>query len=257
MEKISVVVLTRNNENLITRCINSILMQTYPNYEIIVVDSSSTDNTVNILKQYNNPKELIRIKCLKTNVPIGKARQIGCEMSNGEIIAYIDSDVELPYENWLENMAEPLLKGYNSPTGTFFPKEHIAGVQTLAKCKPSDPITLKYIHSRFEYKKSVIDIDNYEIVGTSHLLLRKNLIEKVGGFHPEYSDEDVRLTKAMMQFGYKFIYLKEQKCYHYYIDSNKTFIRKAFRAITIRVHDTKLDIINYFSGSKTKKGNIK
>ena len=216
--KISVIVLTKNSRKYIRLCIESILKQTFPDFEVIVVDAQSKDETISILEEYKSKTKLpFRIEDVPPDTSIGKARQIGLEISRGEILAFIDSDVELPHENWLINMSKPLQD------------ETVAGVQTLAKCKDTDPAILKKIHSSFEYKNTVIDIDHYEIVGTSHLLIRKELIERVGGIRDICSSEDLEVTKKIMQSGYKFIYLPTEKCYHYHVDGYWHYIKKEIR----------------------------
>ena len=216
--KISVIILTKNSQKYIRLYIESILKQTYTDFEVIVVDAQSKDKTIAILEEYKNKTNLpFRIESVPSNTSIGKARQIGLEKSKGEILAYVDSDVELPHENWLKNMSEPLQD------------ETVAGIQTLAKARDTDPPILKKIHSSFEYKNTVIDIDHYEIVGTSHLLIRKNLIERVGGIRDICSSEDLEVTKKIMQSGYKFIYLPTEKCYHYHVDNYWHYIKKEIR----------------------------
>src|SRR5659263_178596 len=139
--KISVIVLTKNSKKYIGLFIESILKQTYPDFEVIVVDAQSKDETISILEGYKNKTNLpFIIEGVPPKTSIGKARQIGLEKSKGEILAFIDSDVELPHENWLKNMSKPLAD------------ETVAGVQTLAKSKDTDPTILKKIHSSFEYK---------------------------------------------------------------------------------------------------------
>lgn len=220
MNKISVIVLTRNSEKHLEKCLDSIFMQEYPDFEVIVIDSHSTDNTHKILSRYPNAK----IIPFDKDISVGLARKTGSDASTGTILAYIDSDVELPHENWLENMHKPLIENPN-----------IAGVQTLAKNRPSDPIILKKIHARFEYKDKIIGIDNYQPIGTSHLLLRKNILEEVGNFKDVFSGEDVELMKSIMKLGYKFIYLKEEKCYHYHVDSYTSHIKRELRGLKNRI----------------------
>lgn len=221
MNCISVIVLTRNSENHIEKCLHSIYKQNYPNFEVIIVDADSKDRTLkivlNIEKSYNAVGKT-RIICVDKDTTIGGARQIGFEQSTGDIIAWIDSDVELPHENWLENMVKPIIN--------FIPCECVAGTQTLSKNRPDDPCILKHLHNSFEYKNTVIDIDNYEIVGTGHCLIKRKCIEEVGGFRDIMSHEDIDLTKKIMQKGYKFVYLKEEKVYHYHVDSFCHYIKK-------------------------------
>lgn len=218
MKQISVVILTKNSQKHIEKCIRSILLQKYLDFEIIIVDAASTDNTYNIIKYYIDiPNIQLRMICVPSDTSIGKARQIGIDNSKGEIIAFVDSDVELPHNNWLRNMSEPLSD------------ETVAGTQTLAKYHENDPWILKRVHNSFEYKNKIIDKEHYEIIGTSHILIKKNLIYEVGGFRDIHSSEDLEVTKAIMDKGYNFIYLSEEKCYHYHIDNLWHFIKKRWR----------------------------
>jgi len=209
---VSVIVVTKNSERTLKRCLDSISEQTYLPIEIIVVDAESTDGTIKILKNYN-----IKHIVVNQNTSIGSARQVGFNNSNGEIIAYIDSDVELPHHKWIVNMCKP----FSNPV--------VAGVQTLAKCRDSDPAILKKVHSKFEYKNRYIDIDNYEPVGTSHLLLRRIAISSVGGFIDSNFGEDVDLTLKIMNQGHGFVYLKNEKCYHHHVSGYKSYLKKSIR----------------------------
>ena len=224
--KISVVILTKNSQKHLKKCLKSIVLQEYHDFEIIVVDSGSVDHTLGILRHYqiesDFPFEIIHVS---SGTSIGKARQIGLEQSYGELIAYIDSDVELPHPNWLENMYRPFIVTQQNPIYGLQVNE-IAGVQTLAKSRDTDPEILKKIHSRFEYKNNIIDIDHYEMVGTGHILIRKELIEMVGGFRNIRSSEDLDVTKKIMELGYKFVYLPEEKVYHYHVDNYWEYLKK-------------------------------
>lgn len=238
MEKISVIMLTRNSQKHLVRCMDAIIMQKYPKFEIIVVDSHSTDYTLYTLNLYNNSKAIIRVITSDKDISVGKARQIGIDNATGEIIAFIDSDVELPHEHWLENMCKPLVVGYKQNMienltigGKFIPKVSIAGVQTLAKSKDTDPDILKRIHKRFEYNNDVISINNYQPIGTSHLLIKKKILQDAGGIPDVFHGEDIVVMRKIMESGYNFVYLKEEKCYHYHVDSYYAHIIRQLRGI--------------------------
>jgi len=226
MEKISVIILTKNSQKYLIKCIDVIIMQKHPNFEIIVVDSNSKDHTLYILNLYNNSKGIIKVITNEKDISVGKARQIGIDNATGEIIAFVDSDVELPHDHWLENMYKP-----------FEEYPDIAGVQTLAKAKDSDPTILKRIHGRFEYKDKVIGIDNYQPIGTSHLLIRKRILQNAGGIPDVFHGEDIVVMKKIMEQGYNFIYLKEEKCYHYHVDSYYSHIKRQLRGIKHQIKD--------------------
>jgi glycosyltransferase involved in cell wall biosynthesis len=86
--KVSVIVPTYNRERLVCEAIESILIQTYPNYEIIVVDDGSTDNTAEVLGKYKTKICYIQ----QENKGPGDARNRGIAEASGKYIAFLDSD---------------------------------------------------------------------------------------------------------------------------------------------------------------------
>ena len=88
--KISAIIPTFNRVNYLQRSISSILNQTYPVDEIIVVDNSSTDNTINFIKKnFDNIKILV-----ETQKGVSYARNLGIAKAKNDWIAFLDSDDE-------------------------------------------------------------------------------------------------------------------------------------------------------------------
>lgn len=90
MPQVSVIIPTYNRADCVTRSIDSALSQTYKDYEIIVVDDGSTDNTKQILQSYVD-KGLIRY-IYQDNAGCAAARNAGISDAKGEWIAFLDSD---------------------------------------------------------------------------------------------------------------------------------------------------------------------
>lgn len=107
---VSVVIPTYNRAEMLIRAIQSVLRQTYKDYEIIVVDDGSTDSTPSVIKEYEHNE----IKYIRNNSNKGGAfaRNLGLDHSNGKYIAFLDSDDE-----WLPTKLEKQI-GYieNCPT---------------------------------------------------------------------------------------------------------------------------------------------
>lgn len=110
--KISIIIPAYNAQNYIERCIDSISNQTYKNYEIIVVNDGSTDNTQKILQQYEEDTNKLIVKTVP-NGGVGTARNIGIELATGEFIMFIDSDdylehncLEVLYNNQIKTEAD-------------------------------------------------------------------------------------------------------------------------------------------------------
>lgn len=89
---ISVVVpFYKTEDSLMNECINSVLNQTYKNYEIIIVDDGSGESYVKELEKYRNNKS-IKIHSFIEHQGVSAARNYGTKISNGEYITYLDSD---------------------------------------------------------------------------------------------------------------------------------------------------------------------
>lgn len=95
-EKVSVIIPCFNVENTISRCLNSVLYQTYTNFEIIIINDGSTDNTLNVLKEYLEKDERIKIFAIP-NGGISNAYVYGFRKCSGDYITFIDSDDYLDF----------------------------------------------------------------------------------------------------------------------------------------------------------------
>ena len=88
---ISVIIPAYNVENYIFRAIESVLNQTYSNYELIIVDDGSTDGTWDIIQSYAKNEKKMVIKKQK-NSGVSKARNAGIEIAKGDFLVFLDSD---------------------------------------------------------------------------------------------------------------------------------------------------------------------
>jgi glycosyltransferase involved in cell wall biosynthesis len=81
-----------NAEKYISEAIESILAQTYTHWELIIVDDGSTDNTVKIIREYQNQDKRIKVYHFDTNKGLPTARNQSIKMANGKYLACLDSD---------------------------------------------------------------------------------------------------------------------------------------------------------------------
>lgn len=89
---LSVVIPNYNREMFLPQCIESIIAQTYKPLEIIIVDDSSTDDSVKIIKYYEEKYNFIRGIILDKNKGVSNARNVGITEAKGEYVTTIDSD---------------------------------------------------------------------------------------------------------------------------------------------------------------------
>jgi len=90
--KNSIILANYNSENTIDRCIKSVINQTYPNFELIIIDDNSTDNSVKIIKDNAQKDNRIKLIELDKNIGAYACRNIGIKNSNGFFISMLDSD---------------------------------------------------------------------------------------------------------------------------------------------------------------------
>lgn len=197
MVKVSVIIPTYNRAKSIGRAIKSVLNQTYQDFEIIVVDDGSTDNTEQIAKSFDND----RIKYIKyeKNNGASVARNAGIRTSKRQFIAFQDSDDE-----WLPEKLEKQMKIFEEAS----PK--IGIVYTgFWRIKNKRKV---YIPSRQIKKKEgniYKQLIKENFVGTPTIVLRSVCLEKIGIFDerlPALEDWElfIRLSKY-----YLFKYLDE------------------------------------------------
>lgn len=172
MSQVSVVIPTYNAENFLERTIESVIHQTYSDWELLIVDDKSTDKTRDIIKRYENYDSRIRGIFLDKNSG-GPAypKNIGVKNSNGRYIAFLDHD-----DVWLpEKLAKQVLLLEHTPnrctvlvTGDFY-------IQSVG-CKHLVHISEKSINL-------LECVMNYNYIHTcSSILCKRELFDYVGFF---------------------------------------------------------------------------
>jgi len=99
----SVVIPTYNRCDLLKKAVNSVLTQTYKNFEIIIIDNHSEDNTQEVVESFEN-KKIIYQKIHNEGI-IGKSRNLGIKISKGKWIAFLDSD-DFWYKERLQKISD-------------------------------------------------------------------------------------------------------------------------------------------------------
>ncbi len=98
---VSIITPTFNSENFISNTIDSVLNQTYKNWEMIIVDDHSTDKTRQVVERYIKQDSRIKYCYLDVNFGAAMARTKAMDMAKGDYIAFLDSD-----DLWVENKLE-------------------------------------------------------------------------------------------------------------------------------------------------------
>lgn len=153
--KVSVILIVFNEEEYIKKCIDALLRQTFPDYEIIVIDNGSTDRTGEIMNFYNDA----RIKYFVENAKCGlsRLRNIGIEKSRGEYVFLTDGDC-IPNKYWLEEGLRTLQdREYVGVEG----KTYYESANTTISNAIVESYKGSYLTCNIGYTREVLDKVNY------------------------------------------------------------------------------------------------
>jgi len=203
MTTVSVILPTYNRASTIRRAVESVLRQTFEDFELIVVDDGSTDNTAKYLRSIADPR--LKVVVLEKNRGLGAARNAGIAEARSPYLAFQDSDDE-----WLVTFLERQLAVLESASPEF-------GACYCGKIQYGRDDHLNFGKRRAAYMpdlaRQVVEGDLYKevlrhaIVSTQTLVVRTDLVRQIGGF-----DESLRIgldwelsTRLTQITKYKFI----------------------------------------------------
>ena len=172
-EMVSVIIPTYNREQVIGRSIASVLNQTYPYFELLIVDDGSVDRTKQVVEQISD--ERIRYIALDKNQGVGHARNIGMQEARYDFIAFLDSDDEWMPEK-LELQMEKMLKSPEKLGAVY------CRMDTMSR-KTGE----RHIYPPMSLDKEILEGQIFNqllvknLVGMPTLLIRRECMEKVGG----------------------------------------------------------------------------
>jgi glycosyltransferase involved in cell wall biosynthesis len=236
---ISIIIPTLNEENFLSRLLESIKEQDFPEREIIVADAGSKDKTVVIAKNYK-----------ATVVPGGlaaKGRNEGAKIAKGELFLFLDADVVLP-----GGFLNRVLKEF---------KERNLDVASFCLDSQSAKKSEKFLYNFF-YNWPIIIFEKILSHGSQAILVKKEIFEKVKGFDESIKfAEDHNFVRRIRKIG-KFGVIRSAKV----LSSPRRFEKDGwlltyFRYIiaeiyTIFVGDIKKDIFKYdFGHHSMRKSN--
>lgn len=196
--KISIIIPLYNKEHYILGTINSVLEQTFQDWEAIVIDDGSTDRSAEIVQSIQDT----RIKFLKqSNQGVSITRNRGIDIASGEYIAFLDAD-----DQWMPNYL----------TTMYSMAKKFPNYKVFCSAQKGRPIKT--------LPKGISIIDNFcaydYVFWTGCLLIKKEVFKQVGGFREGIQlgeDSDMWLRIACK---YSSVYLNEELVNHPYITEN-------------------------------------
>lgn len=205
---VSVIIPTYNHARYLGRALQSVVDQTYVNWEVIVIDNHSTDNTDELVASFSDP----RITYLKihNNGIIARSRNKGINIAKGEWIAFLDSD-----DWWAVEKLKILFDSISENVDLIYHDLEVVND-----------------HPRFFSRKK---IKSWQVktpalmnlllegncIGNSSVVVRKSLLEQIGGLNesPEViAAEDYNTWLRIAQLTDQFLYLPRRLGYYFIHD---------------------------------------
>jgi glycosyltransferase involved in cell wall biosynthesis len=198
---ITVIVPVRNGRMHLSRCLEALSRCEYSNFEVLVVDDCSTDNTLGIAKRYG----ALCLRTPRTSGP-GAARNLGAQHARGQILVFIDSDVVVPPET-LGLLAE-----------NFSRNPDIAAVFGSYDDTPAWPTFISQYKNLMHHYVHQISSESPVTFWAGCGAIRKSVFEEVGGFDgAQYtlpSIEDIALGMQLAQRGHRIFLDKRIQVKH-------------------------------------------
>ena len=171
MPVVSIVTCTYNRAHLIGETIESVLKQTYQDFEYIIVDESSLDNTEEVVKSFHDPR-IIYYKIPNTKGRLSKLRNFGMLKSTGKYIAFVDSD-----DLWLPEKLEMQITAMENEPSIGFSYTDIEIFNKTGVIRQSI-----YNNRTGTFTGSVFDeyVHNKFVVCATTLVFRRACIETIG-----------------------------------------------------------------------------
>ena len=201
---VTVLLATYNNDKFLDDAIRSILNQTMRNFELLIIDDASNDNTPEILERYSKADDRIQIIKNKINIGLTKSLNIGLRSAKGKYIARMDGD-DISHQERLERQYDYMIR---NPNCDFLSTEGILIGESGKK--------IKKIRANFDCLSQKEYILNYgsPFIHSSMMFSKQKILE-LGGYDENFETrQDLELWLRVIYFGIKIMVLKKSLVYH-------------------------------------------
>lgn len=204
--KIAIIVLNHNNQAIIGRCLDSLIEFNDYDYQIIVVDNQSTDDSVKLIK--TKPANKVKL-LLNSKNGAASGRNLGAkEAKEADYLLFIDSDQGPTRHKWLDAYLR-IMSQYPKIAmlgngGGFFTERDLTGP------------TFEYYHDQ-ALPEAYVYRSNIDYLVAGGAMIRTRVFQAICGFDEAYDPhvfEDADLSRKVLKAGYQIAYCKDLPIYH-------------------------------------------
>lgn len=249
--RVSVIIVNYNGYAYARRCIESVLLTCYPDFELLLVDNGSTDSSVEQLTEDFRGRGF-RVIALPKNVGPAAARNRAAELASGEFLAFLDNDTQ-PDPNWL-----------SAPTARMKSEPTIGAVQCRLMLL-REPHRFDYVGDflgSFGFLVQPVHLGDLDVgqaneerlilsAKSAGMVVRTSAFAEAGGFDDDYFIyvEETDLGLRLWMMGYKIIYVPESLVLHEF--GTSSVILGQQQNVLAKFHGTKNYILTLLKNLET------
>ncbi len=213
--KISIIIVIWNSKKYLSTCLDQLVLQTFHNFEVIVIDNSSTDGAIGGLQE-SFPTLNLRLEVLDANRGFSFANNLGARLAHGQWLALLNADA-YPEPGWLENL---LIAAKEHPDFLAFSSRQIQFDTPQQLDGTGDAYHISGLAWRNNYQLSskahgLTEKEVFSACGAAALYSREAFLN-IGGFDEDYFSyfEDVDLGFRLRLNGLKCLYVPKAVVHH-------------------------------------------
>ena len=212
---VSIIIVNYNGKEFLRQCLLTLLDTDYPNFEVVVVDNASTDESIKENEDIFGSDS--RIKIVENNINLGHAEgcNIGARVTTGRYIVFLDSDIEFSSKNWLSELVKAIEK--DEKIGVAQAKILLAEDKSCSDYVCITVDALGTWAANYGSKEKLFK-EKFEILAASSgcCIIRREVFDQAGGFDPDYFiyDDDTDLSLRVRLMGYRVIFVSTSVVIH-------------------------------------------
>jgi GT2 family glycosyltransferase len=213
---ISVIILNYNGKNFLMDCLTSVLKSNYPNFEIILVDNASTDDSIKIVEETLGCSALLKIIKNDANLGFAAGNNLGAGYSKGKYVLFLNNDT-LVEPNWIIELVNVLesdakIGAAQSKLISFSDKRTIDSAGDFV-----DYYGLSFRKGSWGVNEGEYDrIEEIFSARGAALIVKSQIFAAIGGFDSDFffCYEDIDLCWRIRINGYKIFFVPKSRVYH-------------------------------------------
>jgi GT2 family glycosyltransferase len=212
--KVSIIVVTYNNLELTRLCVESIFRNTtYPNYEVIIIDNASSDDTRNYLRYLARTQAAVKIVLNDDNRGFSAANNQGLRMAQGEFLVLLNNDTVVP-KGWID----PMLRHLDTPEiGLVGPMTNSVGNEARIDVTYSSLDQMEDFLDRHiaRHRGRIFDIP---MLAMFCIAMRREVFEEIGFLDEEFGIgmfEDDDYSRRAQNLGFRTVCARDAFVHHY------------------------------------------